>query len=123
MRGPLEEMHAFRTAIVDALKLFSAAQRPVYRKGSNAQNAFELVEQLERIAARPVELIHEGEERNAALGADCEELFGLGFYTLSGIDEHHGAIGGQQRAIGILAEVLVTRRIEQVEGMAAILEL
>ncbi len=79
------------------------------------EHALELVEQLERIAARTVELVHEGEERNAALAADREELFRLRLDAFGGVDQHHRAVGREQRAIGVFAEILVTRRVEQIE--------
>jgi hypothetical protein len=43
------------------------------------EHVFEFVEQGEGIAGGPVELVHEGEDRDAALAADLEELAGLGF--------------------------------------------
>jgi hypothetical protein len=33
-----------------------------------------------------------------------------------GVEDHHGAVDRGQSAVGILAEILVTRRVEQVEG-------
>ena len=113
--GALEAMYRSALAIVDAAELVAAAQRPVHRKGADAENALQFVEQLERIAARPVHLVHEREQRNAALATDGEQLLRLRLDAFGGVDQHHRAVGGEQRAIGILAEVLVARRIEQVD--------
>ena len=39
------------------------------------------------------------------------------------VDQHDRAVGGEQRAVGVLAEVLVARRVEQVDRVAAVREL
>ena len=56
MRGAFEAMHRARTAIVDAFKV-GPCRAAIHRERSNAEHAFELVEKLERIAARPVKLV------------------------------------------------------------------
>ncbi len=47
--------------------------------------------------------------------ADLEELQCLRLDALGGVDHHHRAVDGSQRAIGVFGEVLVARRVEQVE--------
>ena len=117
MRRAFEAVHRVRCAVVHSFEIVSAAERPVHRKGPDAEDALELVEQLERIAARTIELVHEGKERNAALATDREELFRLRLDAFGRVDQHDRAVGGEQRAIRILAEVLVARRVEQIERM------
>ena len=55
--------------------------------------------------------------------ADLEQLARLLLDALRGVDHHDHAVGGNQRAIGILAEVAVTRRVEQRHAPSLELEL
>src|SRR5690242_16176440 len=75
--GALEAVHRLAVSVVDAAELFAAAEWPVHRKGADAEHALQLVEEFERIAARAIHLIHESEERDAALAANRKELFSL----------------------------------------------
>jgi len=43
--------------------------------------------------------------------------------TLGGVDEHHRAVGGEEGPVGVLGEVLVARRVEQVDRMTLVVEL
>ena len=61
------------------------------------------------IAAGPVHLVHEGEDRDLALLADAEELLGLRLDALGAVEEHDRAVDGVERAVGVLAEVGVAR--------------
>ena len=81
------------------------------------------MEVVERLAAEPVELVHEREDRDSAPAADLEELAGLGLDSLGAVDQHHRGIGGSERPVGVFGEVLVARRVEQVDAEAAVLEL
>ena len=51
------------------------------------------------LAAVAVHLVDEGEDRDAAQAADLEELARLRLDALGGVDQHHGAVGGD-RACG-----------------------
>ncbi len=108
--------------IVNAAKAVAAADRPVHRHRVNSQDALDLVEQIERIAAWQVELVDERQHRQAAQLADFEQLAGLRLDALGGIDHHHHAIHREQRAVGVFTEVLVTRRVEQRQVMPAEIE-
>jgi hypothetical protein len=44
------------------------------------------------------------------------------FSMPGGVDHHNGGIHRRQRAIGVLAEILVARRVEQVEDNAVAFE-
>ncbi len=55
----------------------------------------------------PVELVHEGENRDAALAANFKKLAGLGLDALGGIDHHDGGIDGGKHTIGVFREILV----------------
>jgi hypothetical protein len=81
------------------------------------------VEEIERLAAHAVHLVDEGEDGNAAAAADGEELAGLRLHALGAVDQHHRRVGGRQRPVGVLGEVLVARRVEQVDAVSVVLEL
>ena len=44
---------------------------------------------------------------------DLEQLAGLRLDALGGVDDHHRAVDRVERAVGVFAEVLVARRVEQ----------
>ena len=113
--GAFERVQLVRLAIVHAAERLAVAERPVHRIGADAEHVLELVEQFERIARRPVHLVDEREERNAARAADRKQLAGLRFYALGRIDQHDRAVGRQQRAVRVLAEILMARRIEEID--------
>ena len=81
-----------------------------------------------------VELVDEGQDRHVAQPADLEELAGLfldaPFWRhWGGVEHHHRAVDLGQDAVGVLswlksrwAEILVARRVEQVEGEPLMLE-
>ena len=70
-----------------------------------------------------IELVDEGQDRDAPHPADLEQLQRLRLDALRAIEHHHGAVGRGQRAVGVLAEILVSGRIQQVEPIALVLEL
>ena len=121
--GALERVQLVRFAIVHAAEGFAAAERPVDRIGADAEHVLELVEQLERIARRAVHLVDEREERDAAGAADRKQFAGLRFYALGRVDQHDRTVGRQQRAVRVLAEILMARRVEEIDRPAVIGEL
>ena len=58
-----------------------------------------------------------------AHGADLEELAGLRLDALGRVDDHDGAVGRHQRAVGVLREILVAGGVEDVDAVALVLEL
>ena len=55
--------------------------------------------------------------------ADLEELSGLGLYALCAIDNHDCRISCHQSTIGILREVLMSRRIQDINTLLVIFKL
>src|SRR5690606_39290554 len=51
-----------------------------------------------------------------------EQLPRLLFDALRGVEHHHRRIDGSERAVRVLAEILVARRVEQVEDLPLELE-
>jgi len=74
-------------------------------------------------SAGTVHLVHEREDGDAPLLADAKQLLRLSLDALRAVEEHHGAIDGVERSVGVLAEVGVARRIEQVHLQPAVGEL
>ena len=118
----LEQPHAAALDLDGADEVAAAADRPVHRRGVERQRLLDLVEQIERVAALAVHLVDEGQDRDVAQPADLEQLAGARLDALGGVDHHHGGIDRRQRAVGVFGEVLVARRVEQVEDVVAVFE-
>ena len=125
MRAPLAavEMDFPVLQIEHAAEAIAAADRPVHRHRVQAEHAFDLVEQIEGIARRLIHLVDEGEHRQAAESAHLVELARLRLDTLRAVDDHHHPVDGKERPVGVFAEVLVARRVEQRQPVGAELEL
>ncbi len=122
LRFALVQQQVFLVNVVDAAKPVAAADRPVHRRGGDPERALEVVEQLHRIACRTIELVDEGKDRQAVPAAHFEQLSRLIFDAVRRVDHHHDAVGGDERAIRVLAEVLVARCVEQRHAAAFELE-
>ena len=110
-------------AVKHALEVMSAADRPVDGVGADAELVFELLHELKRVAGLTVELVDEREDRDVAHGADLEELARLRLDALGRVDDHDGTVGRHECAIRVLREVLMARRVEDVDAIALILKL
>ena len=118
-----KELDAILLAVVDTAIGAIRADRPVHRIGADAQNIFQFIHQIERRLAKAVELVDKGEDGNPALTADAEKLARLRFNALRRVDDHDGAVHRHERTVRILAEILMPRRIEDVDAIAVIVEL
>ena len=123
VRRALEQVDVLVAQRVDAAEVLAAADRPGRRHDRDAEHLLDLVHQVERRLRWPVHLVDHGDDRDAAITADLEQLDGLWFDALGAVDQHQRGVGGDQRAVGVLGEVLVSRRVEQVDAVIAILEL
>jgi hypothetical protein len=113
LRLALVEQQMFAIDVVDAAEILGAADRPVDRRRRNSQRPLHIVDEFERIASRTIELVDERQNRQAVAAAHLEQLARLILDAVGRVDDHHHAIGGDQGAIGVLAEVLVARRVEE----------
>ena len=98
-------------------------ERPDDGRGLQPEDAFQFVEEGERVARRPVALVHEGEDRHAPPAAHLEELARLRLDALARVDHHERGVHGREHAVGVLGEVLVAGGVEQVDRVAAVVEL
>ena len=119
--GEEQELAVF--PVVNPLEIFAGADGPVHGVGLNAQLPLQFVQQVEGILRLPVHFVDKGENGNMPHGTDLEQLPGLGFHALGAVNDHDGGIRGHQGAVGILREILVTRRIQNVDAEALVLEL
>ena len=55
--------------------------------------------------------------------ADLEQLSCLVFDAIRGVDDHDDAVGGDEGAVGVFAEIFVARRVEQRHPAAVEIEL
>jgi len=88
----------------------------------DAEHVLDLAHQVERVAAKAVHLVHEGEDRDAAHAADFEEFSRLRLDALRRVDQHHRAVRRGQRAVGVLTEVVVARGVEDVHAQSRMIE-
>ena len=109
--------------VVHPLEFFAAAHGPVHGIGTDSQLVFNLLQQLVGIAGLPVHFIDKGKNRDMPHGAYLEQLPGLGFDTLTSVDNHHRRVSGHQSAIGVLREILVAGGIQNIDAVPLILEL
>ena len=119
----LKGQHAPGIAVIDALEVLAAADGPVHRVGLDAEDFFNVLHQLKRVAGLAVHLVDEGEDRDVAQRADLEQLDGLGLNALGGVNDHDGGVRRHQGAVGVLTEVLVAGRVQNVDALALIVEL
>ena len=124
----LEQVGALAATIVHpdehgALLRCVLMDRPMRRDRRDAEVVLEVAHELERILAHAVALVDDGEDRHAAPAAHVEQLPRAFLDALAVVEQHDGAVGCDEHAIGVLAEVLVTRCVEQVHLVAQVLEL
>ena len=118
----IEPAHEVAGEIVGAGKAAPAPDRPGHRRRVEGERLLDLVEEVERVAALAVHLVDEGDDRDVAQAADLEQLAGARLDALRGVDHHDGGIDRRQRPVGVLGEVLVARRVEEVEDATAVFE-
>ena len=121
--GVVEHQHTVVVEIVGALEVLARAGRPGHGRDVERQGRGDLVQKLDRVLGLAVHLVDEGDDRHVAQAADLEQLAGARLDALGGVDHHHRRIDGGQGTVGVLGEVFMARRVEQVEDRAAILEM
>src|SRR6202034_217504 len=93
---------------------------PGDRRALYFQNAFDLIHQLDRRPAVPIQLVDEGHDGRVAQPADVHEFDGALFDALRTVDDHQGRIDRGQSAVGIFGKVLVARRVEQIDDVSIV---
>ena len=96
---------------------------PGHRVDADAEDVFDLADQLEGLAPRPVHLVDEREDGHLPLLADAKELLRLRLDALGAVEEHDRPVDRVERPVRVLAEVGVPRRVEEVHLEAVIRKL
>lgn len=89
----------------------------------DAQDVFDFIHEVEGVAAEVVDFIDEGEDGNAPFFTDAEKFLCLGFDAFGDVDEHDGAVGSHEGPVRIFTEVLMARRVENIDMMTFVVEL
>src|SRR5205814_4305964 len=105
-----------------AEKIASHADRPARRRRIERQILLDLVDQVERVAALTVELVDKGDNRYIPQAADLEQFSRLLLGAARRVEHHDGTVDRGQRPVGVLAKILVTWGVEQVEHQPVMLE-
>src|SRR3984957_12513430 len=121
--SPFKKMHLAAGAVEDTLEFEAGANGPINRKGADAEDALQFVQQGQGSTHGAVALVDEGEDRHAAPPANLEEFERLGFDAFAGINNHDHRINGGQDAVRILREILVAGSVKQIDATAGVIEL
>ena len=119
----VEEKDLFGFSDIYTLKITVGSDRPVDRGTADAEDFFELVDEVEGVLRGTVHLVDEGEDRDSALTADGKELDGLCLDTFCTVKKHDCGVRGTECTVGILGEVLVTGGVQDIDAVAVIVEL
>ena len=109
-------------AVDHAAQVAVRSDRPRGRRRAQIDLLLDLVEQFERLHAGPIELVEERDHRQVPRAAHLEQLQGLRFDALGRVEHHHHRVDGRQHAVGVLGEVAVAGRVEQVQLVVAVRE-
>ena len=122
-RHALKKVHLLAAPVEHPPERRAVPERPDHGRGLDPEHGLELVQEGDRVAGRPVALVHEREDRDPAAAAHLEELARLRLDALGGVDHHEDRVDRRQHAVGVLREVLVAGRVQQVHDPPAVVEL
>ena len=105
--------------VEDALKGRSL-YRPVHRNGRDAEDLFYPLEQVHGLATEAIELVDERQDRDPTHPTYRKQLPRLRLDAFRVVQNHDGAIDGHEGAVRVLAEILVPRRIQQVQDVVVV---
>ena len=111
------------TKIKHAAERLSHADRPGNRHALQLEHGFDFAEQIQRVAHFTIKLVDERDDRRVAHAADIQKLDRLSFDALGRVNDHDGGVHGRENTIRILGEVLVARRVEQIDDVILVFEL
>ncbi len=117
-----EQVEAVVVKIVNALEGRAHADGPREGLDMDVQFCFELVQEFEGVLALAVELVHEDDDRRIAHAANLHQSFGLLFDALDAVDDEDDAVHCRERAVRVLGEILMARRVQQVDLEPVVIE-
>src|SRR6185436_5841157 len=109
--------------VIDAGEVASHADGPGHGCGADLEHALDFIQQLDGRAPLAIQLVDEGHDGGVAQPADLHQLDGSLFNTLGAVDDHERAIYRGERAVGVFGEILVARRVQQVDDLVTEREL
>ena len=109
--------------IDDPSKVAGFTDRPRHGRGYQADLLFDLVEQLQRGAPGPIQLVEERQDWQPPGMADLKQLAGLRLDPLGDVKDHDGRVRGGEYPVSVLREVPVTGGVQQVDDALAVGEL
>ena len=116
-------MHAIVEQMINTSESLSAADGPGDRRALNVEHRLDLIHELHRVSALPVELVDKGHDRCGAHAADIHELDSAFLDALGTVDDHQGRVHRREGAIGILGEVRMPGCIQKVHHVVTVGEL
>ena len=117
-----EEVEAVLVDVIYSFEACAHVDGPGEGADGDVEFGLELVEDVEGVAALAVHLVDEDDDRGVAHAADLHKAPCLGLHALGGVDDDDYRIDGGEGAEGILCEVLVARRVEDIDFIRAIVE-
>ena len=115
--------HAIIQQVIHAAEALAHADRPRDGRTVDLQYRLDFFQQFDGLAHLAIHFVHESDNGRIAQAAYVQQLDGLHLHALGRVDHHHGRIHRRQYAIGILGKIFVARRIQQIDGMAGVVEL
>ena len=115
--------HAFRFPLIYSFETFARTNRPVYRTGRNTEFLLDFIQKFKGIIGIPVHFINKGKNRNPPHDAYFEQFSCLRLNAFGCVDNHDRRIRRHQRPISIFREILMPRRIQNVDAKSAIFKL
>ena len=112
--GAFKLHEALVPSVIDADEVFALSDWPGGGGGGDAEDFFDFGKEFEGVASLTVHFVDECDDGDAAHAADLEEFYRLWLDALDGVEEHDGGIGGGKGAVGVLAEIVVSRGVEEV---------
>ena len=82
-----------------------------------------LIDEFERILGLAIHLIYKCKDRYTSHHTDLEQLDSLRLHTLGSIDDHHCGVSRHQCTVGVLREILVSRRVQNIYTIIIVVEL
>lgn len=107
---------------VNAFKIFAAVDGPAHGVHADIEFGFKFFEQVERVFAIAVHFVDEDDDGGIAHPTDFHQSLCLFFHAFHAVDDQDNTVNGSERAIGVLGEVFVSGRIQDVDPLFFVVE-
>src|SRR5690606_34644010 len=116
---PVDGLHAQQIDLTD--EVLFGADRQLQRHRSVTQALLDLLDHAQEVGTLTVQLVHVDDTRYAVLVGLTPYGLGLGLYTRSATEHHHGAVQHAQGALYFNGEVNVTGGVDNVDAVFLVL--